>query len=72
MKRFLFTAILLVLLLGIKAQNYNALNSISRVALVYYYEDENGFFHKKENVSLQEVISVVPLMAIIRSLMNYM
>ena len=34
--------------LSIAAQNYNASNSLSRVALVYYFMDENGFFQKKE------------------------
>lgn len=27
--------------------------------MVYYYQDENGFFLKKENINLQEVFSVV-------------
>ena len=32
---------------------------MSRVALVYYFMDENGYFQKKENVNLQEVFNVV-------------
>ena len=43
----------------VHAQKYNADNSLSRVALVYYYEDENGFYQKKENVNLQEVFAIV-------------
>ncbi len=45
--------------LTVMAQNYNASNSLSRIAVVYYCQDENGFFHKKENITLQEVFSVV-------------
>ena len=41
------------------AQNYNSTNSLARVALVYYSQDEKGFFQKKENVNLQEVFQVV-------------
>lgn len=40
-------------------RDYNASNSLSRIAVVYYYQDENGFFLKKENINLQEVFSVV-------------
>ena len=43
----------------LKAQNYNSSNSLARVALVYYSQDERGFFHKKENVNLQEISQVV-------------
>lgn len=50
---------MLNLYLPIVAQNYNASNSLSRIALVYYFMGENGFFQKKENVNLQEVFSVV-------------
>lgn len=56
------TSVFLVLLLQccwMLAQSYNSQNSINRVALVYFYQDEKGFFQKKENVNLQEVFSVV-------------
>ncbi len=41
------------------AQTYNSQNSLNRVALVYFFQDEKGFFQKKENFNLQEVLSVV-------------
>lgn len=59
MKKILLSITILSLSLAINAQNYNASNSLSRVALVYYFMDENGYFQKKENINLQEVFSVV-------------
>lgn len=59
MKRLILVISLLSIGLNIMAQNYNATNSLSRIALVYYYQDENGFFQKKENINLQEVFSVI-------------
>lgn len=59
MKKILLVITILSLSLITNAQNYNATNSFSRVALVYYFMDENGFFQKKENVNLQEVFNVV-------------
>lgn len=59
MRKLLVIITLLSLKLIAFAQNYNASNSLSRIALVYYFQDENGFFQKKENVNLQEVFSVV-------------
>ena len=60
MRRFLFLSSLLLLwVLTIGAQSYNASNSISRVALVYYILDDDGYYQKKENVNLQEVLSVI-------------
>jgi len=59
MRKLLVIIALLSLKLMIFAQNYNASNSLSRIALVYYFQDENGFFQKKENINLQEVFSVV-------------
>jgi len=53
--------LVLILLLGLmaKAQTYNSSNSLARVALVYYYQDANGFYQKRENVNLQEVLQIV-------------
>lgn len=59
MKKLLFVFAILLTSLTICSQNYNAANSISRVALVYYFMDENGYFQKKENINLQEVFNVV-------------
>lgn len=58
MRKYIIFLLLLPLYANIKAQYYDASNSMSRVALVYFYEDENGFFQKKENVNLQEVYSI--------------
>ena len=59
MKRYLTFLACLIVASTLKAQNYNSSNSLARVALVYYSQDERGFFHKKENVNLQEVSQVV-------------
>ncbi len=59
MRKIVLIVVLLSMRLIISAQNYNASNSLLRVALVYYYQDEKGFFQKKENFNLQEVFSVV-------------
>ena len=59
MKKILTIITTLFLSLSITAQNYNASNSLSRVASVYYFMDENGYFQKKENINLQEVFNVV-------------
>lgn len=59
MKKTVLILVLLSIGMTIAAQNYNASNSLSRIALVYYYMDESGFFQKKENINLQEVFSVV-------------
>ena len=59
MKRYLTFLACLIVASTLMAQNYNSSNSLARVALVYYSQDEKGFFHKKENVNLQEVSQVV-------------
>lgn len=59
MERYLTFLACLIVASTLKAQNYNSSNSLARVALVYYSQDERGFFHKKENVNLQEVSQVV-------------
>ena len=59
MRRLFLVISLLSLYQTIDAQKYDDSNSLSRIALVYYYMDENGYFQKKENVNLQEVTSVV-------------
>ena len=59
MKKYFIIGVLLFVVNALKAQNYNSSNSLARVALVYYSQDERGFFHKKENVNLQEVSQVV-------------
>lgn len=59
MKRYLTFLACLIVASTLKGQNYNSSNSLARVALVYYSQDERGFFHKKENVNLQEVSQVV-------------
>ena len=41
------------------AQKYDSSNSMSRIGLVYYVQDENGFFHKKENVNLSIVMDPI-------------
>ena len=59
MERYLTFLACLIVASTLKAQNYNSSNSLARVALVYYSQDEKGFFHKKENVNLQEVSQVL-------------
>ena len=59
MKKYFFILTCLIVVSTLKAQNYNPSNSLARVALVYYSQDEKGFFHKKENVNLQEVSQVL-------------
>lgn len=59
MKKLLLFITMLSLSLAMNAQNYNTSNSLSRVALVYYFMDEKGYFQKKENINLQEVFNVV-------------
>ena len=59
MKRYLTFLACLIVASTLKAQNYNSSNSLARVALVNYVQDEKGFFQKKENVNLQEVSQVV-------------
>lgn len=59
MKRLLYSLALLFYSIPFFAQTFNSGNSLNRVALVYYYQDENGFFHLKENVPLQEVFDIV-------------
>lgn len=58
MRKVLLIIGLLSFCLTLFAQSYNEYTSMSRVALVYYYMDEKGFYQKKENVNLQEVTSV--------------
>ncbi len=58
MRKILFIITMLSLGIAIYGQNYNASNSLSRVALVSYYMDENGYYKKKENVNLQVVSTV--------------
>ena len=59
MKKTILLYMLLFVLSPVKAQTYNASNSLGRIALVQYSKDERGFLKKQENVSLQEVTGVV-------------
>ena len=59
MKKFFIIGVLLFVVNALKAQNYNSSNSLVRVALVNFVQDEKGFFQKKENVNLQEVSQIV-------------
>lgn len=59
MKRIILLTLLASIWLGCIAQTYNSSNSIARVALVYFYMDENGFYQKKENINLSEVFQIV-------------
>jgi hypothetical protein len=45
------------------AQEFNASNSSSRIGMVYYVEDGNGFFQKKENVELNKVSDPISVYA---------
>lgn len=42
-------------------QTFDSNNSLSRIALVYYMQDEQGFFHKKENVNLNNVSDIISI-----------
>ena len=59
MKKYVLLVLLMTSWLISNAQTYDSSNSIARVALVYYYLDEKGFYQKKENVNLQEVFQIV-------------
>jgi hypothetical protein len=61
MKRlFLFAMILCFVSLAFaqKINKFNSVNSSYRTAIVIYEKDSNGLFHKRENVSLDEVKDV--------------
>lgn len=55
MRRRCLILTLVSLALTASAQKYDASNSLLRKALVYYEKDSNGFFQKRENVSLKEI-----------------
>ncbi len=57
-KIFVLFAMFVVFMVG-NAQNYDSTNTLARIALVNYYQDEKGFFQKEENVNLKEVSHVV-------------
>lgn len=59
MKKIVFFGLLLSFCLMVNAQTYDPSNSITRVALVYYFMDEKGFYQRKEKVNLQEVFQIV-------------
>ena len=59
MKKTILFYMLLLVFSSVKAQTYNASNSMGRIALVQYSKDGRGFLKKQENVSLQEVTGVV-------------
>lgn len=50
---------MLSLSLVMNAQSFNASNSLARVALVYYFIDNSGFYNKKENINLLEVSNII-------------
>lgn len=55
MRRLLLSIIHLALAAPLFAQIYNASNTSSRIGIVFYVEDEKGFYHKKENINLDKV-----------------
>jgi hypothetical protein len=59
MRKYLLFALLLSFQLVINAQNYYLSSSLSRKALVYYYEDKNGFYYKKENILVEGIAPIV-------------
>ncbi len=59
MRKYLLFAFLFSYLLVINAQSYYLSSSLSRKALVYYYEDENGFYYKKENLPVEGIAPIV-------------
>lgn len=42
-------------------QTFDSNNSLSRIALVYYIQDDQSFFHKKENVNLNNVSEIISI-----------
>lgn len=63
MKQFVLIVIQILFTTPLFAQGYNNYNSSSRIALVIYEKDGNGFFQKKENVSLESVSDPVSIYA---------
>ena len=59
MKRLYLSLLFLVGCVCSYSQKFNEFTSLSRVAIVYYEQDNNGFYHKKENVNLKEVSDFV-------------
>ena len=42
-------------------QPFDSNNSLTRIALVYYTQDDQGFFYKKENVNLNNVSNIISI-----------
>ena len=59
MIRIVLLILLITVWIGGKAQTYNSSNSLTRVGLVFFFQDEKGFYQKKENVNLNEVSQIV-------------
>jgi len=59
MKQFLLTIFLSILTVPLFGQIYNSSNSLSRIGINYYVQDENGFFHKQEYVNLDKVVDPI-------------
>ena len=58
MKKILLFLILTVGWVKAFGQPFDSSNSFSRIALVYYTQDGQGFFRKKENVNLDKVSDI--------------
>lgn len=58
MKKYLFFVFFVFFQVALYAQTYYLSSSLSRKALVYYYEDENGFYHKKENLLIENILPI--------------
>jgi len=58
MKRLLLV-LLLIQSITTFAQTYNSSNSLVRRALVFYEQDGQGYFHKSENVSMDNVSGII-------------
>lgn len=66
MKRIVLTLVFICGVLSIFAQiinKFNNSNSFSITALVFYDQDTNGLYHKKENVDLDEVKEITNIYA---------
>lgn len=59
MKGCLISLIFLSYCLMGSSQTFDSRTSLSRVATVYYEEDSDGFFRKKENVTLNHVSGII-------------
>jgi hypothetical protein len=58
MTRAIISLIMLYVGMMASAQSFDSKTSLSRIAVVYYEKDGDGFFHRKENVNMNRVTDI--------------